>query len=82
MGPLFLFLLYGIGLVFASLIIPALKDPRNSPFFNWRVHPLRGMSLEDALVKANESARTIRVIGIVLIVVCLIGLIILNMYNV
>lgn len=81
MGPLFLFLLYGIGLVFASLIIPALKDPRNSPFFNWKVHPLRGMSLEEALVKVKESAKIIRVIGIILIVVCTIALIVLSKYN-
>lgn len=81
MGPLFLFLLYGIGLVFASLIIPALKDPRNSPFFNWRVHPLREMSLEEALVKVKESAKIIRVIGIILIVVCTIALIVLSKYN-
>ena len=80
MGPLFLFLLYGVGLVIASMIIPTLKDPRNSVFFNWRVHPLKGLSLDEALEKAKESARIVRVIGIILIVVCTIGLIILSNY--
>lgn len=81
MGPLFLFLIYGIVLFLVSFIIPTLKDPRNAALFNWRVHPLRGMSLEDALVKAKESSRIVRVIGIILMVVCTIGLILLSKYK-
>lgn len=77
MGPLFLFMLFGLALFIVSFFIPYIKDPRESPFFNYRGHPLRGLSLEEARVRALESAKILRIIGLVLFIVCAISFTIL-----
>lgn len=81
-GLAFLFLVFGLGLIISSIIIKKSKDPRKLLLFNWRgIHPLYELSLEEAKIKANESAKVLFIVGFVLIIICIIVLLLANIFT-
>ena len=64
--------IFGLILILCSIWIEKSDDPRKLPFFT-PIHSITYMTLCDAKKEAKVIAKYVRLIGIVVILICLIG---------